>query len=391
MVRAYLSWVFTTILLSAGVANAQTNVGVLEFDGNGTKEFLAEGSKAIRETIVGPRFESKYTVSSGDKISKLTLLLNCNTVDNTCLKKISDGLKANILIFGEVKQPTKGSYDVEMTMFNGTSTTNIRQKNITASQFAPVVSSLASELLGVPPLAFLDLTSNVPTAIIEVDGTKQDKPLPMRLELPPGVHKIKVSAPTYTTVEQDVEFVVGSPKSITIALSKEGRVLDQNVPPLAKALQWGGATGVALGAGMIVVFTIGSSRAQDLVDGNNNFDPAATGLTPEQERALFNNNPDGLNFCSAQYKDAVKTQRDNPAAPEEQLSAEIANKLLFPCYTELGGIPGGALVVGGLVSLWSGIRLERAALKGQTKGKEKVSIIPYIDPQNAGVVAKLRW
>jgi hypothetical protein len=48
-------------------------------------------------------------------------------------------------------------------------------------------------------------------------------------------------------------------------------------------------------------------------------------------------------------------------------------------------------MAGGVAALLYGRQVERDALKGKTKGKEKVSVIPYIDPQNAGVVAKLRW
>jgi PEGA domain len=389
MFRRCFSWVFAAFLCSvAAMASAQTNVGVLEFDGTGvSKEFLAEGSKAIRETIVGPRFESKYKVSSGDKLSKLIVLLNCNNTDTTCLKKIADGLKATTLIYGEVKQPQKGVYDIELTMFKveGQSSTSVRQKGLTASQFAPVAASLASEMLGVAPLAYLDIQANVPTAEVLIDGVKQTQALPMRVELAPGKHKITVSAPTYTTAEQEVELVVGSPQSIAVALSKAGQSLDQKVPPLAKALQWGGAGSVVVGLGLGVLYFVGFSGANDLVNANGTFDQAATGLSAAQEKEVFRLleekgvNTAELRVCDRELKATVG-----------EVSADAQQQFNNACRFEALGIPGAVLAVGGGVALWYGIRVERDALKGK-KPKEKVSVIPYFDAQNVGVSARLRW
>jgi hypothetical protein len=361
------SWVFAAFFCSvAAMASAQTNVGVLEFDNpviaketfSVSKEFLAEGSKAIRETIVGPRFEAKYTVASGDKLSKLEVLLNCTNRDTACLKKIADGLKATILIYGEVKQPQKGVYDIDLTLFkvNGLSSTSVRQKGLTASQFAPVAASLASEMLGVTPLAYLDIQSNVQTAEVTVDGVKQTQSLPMRLELPPGKHKIVVSAPAYATAEQEVELLIGSPQSITIALSKEGKSLDQNVPPLARGLQWGGAGSIAAGAGLGALFFVGFSRTKDLVGSDQHFDPATTKLTPQEESAIFEDDDAiGQNACSFRIQNAVKAKA----------SEEARKAFREACFFQYFGIPAAVLVVGGGVALWYGIRVERDVLTGK--------------------------
>src|SRR5262245_48342042 len=123
-------WLFSAVaasMLCSVVASAQspTKIGVLDFDGSGlSKEFLLEGAKAIRDTLAGSKFANadkspKYTVVAGDKLSNLTVLLACADVDAACLKQIANRLKASMLVYGAVKSPQKGIYDIELTLFDG--------------------------------------------------------------------------------------------------------------------------------------------------------------------------------------------------------------------------------------------------------------------------------
>ena len=136
---------------------------------------------------------------------------------------------------------------------------------------------------------------------------------------------------------------------------------------------------------MGVLYFVGFSSAKDLVNANGTFDQAATKLDAQQEKDVFQSlkdsgvDPAGIRICDRALRDAVTTA-----------SAEAGQQFDSACRFEAFGIPGAALVVGGGVALWYGIRLERDALKGK-KPKETVSVIPYLDARNIGVTARLRW
>lgn len=391
MLHRRLFSVLAASMLWSVVASAQQapiKIGVLDFDGSGlSKEFLAEGSKAIRDTLVGSKFVNedkspKFTVVTGDKLSNLTGLLACAGIDEACLKQIANRLKASMLVYGTVKTPQKGIYDVELSLFDGSKFSSLTKAGVKASQFSAVVAGLASELFGVAPLAYVSLDANIKEASVTVDGVAQTGTLPMLLELPPGKHTVVMSAPEYTPVEQEIDLVVGEPKNITVVLSKQ---VTGEVPPLAKGLTFGGGAAAALGLAGGTLWVLGSLKAGTLLDGKGNFDPNTSHIDGQEHEAIQNqleleNREEAPRICSKDVREAVAANA----------GADSVEALAQACRFEKVGVPALVLGVGGAVSVILGVRMTQSAVQGE-KSARAVAVSPYIGAGESGVVLKLRW
>ncbi|MCU0692002.1 MAG: PEGA domain-containing protein [Polyangiaceae bacterium] len=207
----------------------------------------------------------------------------------------------------------------------------------------------------------VNITSDPPSASIEVDGEPQMGATPLDVKLTPGTHKIKVSSPGYEPVEREVEVKPGeSIPDLAFALTKAAE------PPPPPVLEPPPAPAVAAPVGheepvvrsnVPAYVTLGVAGAAAVVG-------TIFGITALSDKSNFNDKP---------------TVENADDAERDALVADMA----FGVAITLG--------VTGTVLLLSNKPAQTEQASARPHGDSSVRFAPFVGPTGGGAAASWRF